>query len=359
MLNNDGIDAIMANGNEAVFWAAVGNGPLAGDQTSDQRRQLVLGPPAEGVIEVTNTPLQFTATPLLGASHALFFSDEVAGVFYGSEAINGPQQFNDLGTYRLSNLRMILRRTQQPPSEWPDATNTGIAGVGLTLGDLTPSNGFTAVSGETYQNLRVTGTITVPAGRNNVTIRNCYFTPGFWGIDGDGSQNLLIEDCTFVGGGDSGIACGINTTIRRCNISGAPDGIKGKGGAVIEDCYIHDLFVDFEDPHNDGIQFMDIASGTRPIVVRHNWIESPDTSCIAMFAGQVGSSSIGILIENNHFIGGGYNIYWPGSFATNVQCLNNEFGNYGFGPSTDWFTHPTNVWSGNINHVTGLPVDPS
>lgn len=258
---------------------------------------------------------------------------------------------------RLQRTQPVVSQSQ--PSEWPDATNTGIAGVGLTAGNLTSSGGFTAANGATYQNLHVTGTITVPSGRNNVIIRRCLIECEFWGVDGYGSNGLLIEDCTFVGGGDAGIATGFNSTVRRCNISGAPDGMKAQGGAVIEDCYIHDLYTGGSDPHNDGMQFMSITGGSRGIEVRHCWIHSPDTSCIAMFSGQVGSSSAGITIENNYFTGPGYCIYVPGTYATNVQVLNNVFGTWGYGPVSDWWSGGSgNVWSGNTRASNGATVNP-
>lgn len=103
-LNTAGINALLDDGNEAVFWVAVGDGDTAGDQTSNQRVQATLGSPSGGVITVTNTPLQFTGTPAAGATHALFFSASTSGTFYGFKALTGDQAFNAAGEYDIDTL---------------------------------------------------------------------------------------------------------------------------------------------------------------------------------------------------------------------------------------------------------------
>lgn len=263
----------------------------------------------------------------------------------------------------------VAKRRILPPSSWPDATNTGIAGVGLTPDDLTlhGSDWVNIPANTTFQNYRVNGMLRVSTA--NVIIRNCYINSNdFWGVDADGSTNLLIEDCTFIGT-VQGNACvldgGGGGTYRRLNISGAQDGAKMNTNALMEDCYIHDLSSTAES-HNDGIQF-GTANG---ITIRHNYIDSRDTSAILMGGGEARVRAINCLIENNYLNGGGYNFYGPtapdggtnvsGGPSVNIQVLNNTFGPiFGNGRVTQWEAglDNSNVFSGNVDHL-GAPVNP-
>lgn len=103
-LNNAGLDAILNDGNEAVVWAALGDGPLATDQTSNERIQLTLGTPTDGIITVTNVPLAFTGTPSAGATHVLLFTAQTGGTFLGSETLIGDQAYNATGDYEVTSL---------------------------------------------------------------------------------------------------------------------------------------------------------------------------------------------------------------------------------------------------------------
>lgn len=102
-LNTAGINAVLEDGNEAVFWVGVGSGPTAGDQTSAQRRQLASSV-AGGVITATGVPYSYTGTPGAAATHALFFSASTGGTFYGYDALSGDQAFNAAGAYDITAL---------------------------------------------------------------------------------------------------------------------------------------------------------------------------------------------------------------------------------------------------------------
>lgn len=102
-LNTAGINAVLEDGNEAVIWVAIGDGPTAGDQTSAARVQLTSSV-AAGVITATGVPYAFTGTPLDGATHALLFSAATAGTFYGFDALTGDAAFNAEGDYELTAL---------------------------------------------------------------------------------------------------------------------------------------------------------------------------------------------------------------------------------------------------------------
>jgi hypothetical protein len=102
-LNTAGITALLEDGNEAVYWVAVGDGPTSGDQTSNERIQLASSV-AGAVITATNVPMVFTGAALAGATHALLFSAESGGTFYGFDALAGDQAFNAAGAYRITAL---------------------------------------------------------------------------------------------------------------------------------------------------------------------------------------------------------------------------------------------------------------
>lgn len=102
-LNTAGINAFLEDGNEAVVWVAIGDGPTSADQTSAQRRQLASSV-AGGVITATGVPYSFTGTPADGATHALFFSASTGGTFYGFDALSGDQAFNASGAYDITAL---------------------------------------------------------------------------------------------------------------------------------------------------------------------------------------------------------------------------------------------------------------
>lgn len=102
-LNTAGITAILDDGNEAAIYVAIGNGAAAGNQTSNERRQLASSVTG-GVITATGVPYAFTGTAGAGATHALLFSASSGGTFLGSQALTGDQTFNASGAYNLTAL---------------------------------------------------------------------------------------------------------------------------------------------------------------------------------------------------------------------------------------------------------------
>ena len=101
-LNQAGITAILTAGEAAVVWVGIGNGSGSGNQTSNERRQLIWDAAAGVLTADTDPALAFTGTPGAGASHGLFFSAEVAGTFYGSQALTGDATFNAAGQYSVT-----------------------------------------------------------------------------------------------------------------------------------------------------------------------------------------------------------------------------------------------------------------
>ena len=110
-LNNAGLDALLNDGNEAVFWGAIGSGSASGNENSAARVQLTLGAPSAGVITVTNVPLAFTGTPSAAATHLLLFSASTAGTFYGFDALTGDQAYNAAGAYEVTAATVTATAT--------------------------------------------------------------------------------------------------------------------------------------------------------------------------------------------------------------------------------------------------------
>lgn len=102
-LNTAGINALLEDGNEATLYVAIGDGPTAADQASNERRQ-VTSSVASGIITATGVPYSYTGTANAAATHALLFSASTGGTFYGYDALSGDQAFSAEGTYQLTAL---------------------------------------------------------------------------------------------------------------------------------------------------------------------------------------------------------------------------------------------------------------
>jgi hypothetical protein len=112
-LNNAGLDALLNDGNEAVFWAALGSGSAEDNENSNERIQLTLGAPSGGVITVTNVPLAFTGTPAAAVTHVLLFNQEspIGDTFYGFEPLTGDAAYNAEGDYEVTAFTITATST--------------------------------------------------------------------------------------------------------------------------------------------------------------------------------------------------------------------------------------------------------
>lgn len=198
-------------------------------------------------------------------------------------------------------------------SAWPSASTTGVPS-GTTL---TPhGSDFTTTSdSETVEELDVDGWIIVI--HDNVTVQSCQAHKIRIGADDSSvnATNCLVQDCTLVGTGGSGIT-GVDilaggggdadgAIVRRCDISGVENGfdLSAVADILIEDNYLHDLAFIGGDPHVDGIQ----CPGAGPdITISHNYIDglSPVVSSCTTW-----SNATGVTIINNKLVGGTSIIY--------------------------------------------------
>lgn len=110
-LNADGLKAWNDDGNDGVWWAAIGSSTTSGSQTSTGRVQVTWGTPttaSPSVVSATNIPMAFTGTPAAGATNVLLFSASSGGTFYGFQALTGDSAFNAAGSYELTGLTVTL-----------------------------------------------------------------------------------------------------------------------------------------------------------------------------------------------------------------------------------------------------------
>lgn len=258
-----------------------------------------------------------------------------------------------------------LRKTASARA-WPDATNTG------TTGNLTNSTiASTSDSGQLIQNLHILNSFQV--NHNNVTLRNCKISGTTWyTLLCNFHTGLIIEDCEIDGRGrqgnsGQGIVAVAGSTVRRCNVWNAGDGIIPGNNTTVEDCWIHDLYAlpQFE-PHvdtfqcqgeqrnltirnnsmtcghiidagwqNAGIYFTGVNGVIENILVEHNKIDQ-DQAFFAVYAVKNSGGGAypqwnvsGIRFRDNFFVPGRHgvgNIYpTPSGFETRIlEWTNNR-----------------------------------
>lgn len=228
---------------------------------------------------------------------------------YTTAARGGPMFLGSRGNPRSTGLA------------WPSASNTGVPS-GTVLTSYTGPSTITT-DGTIIDSKTITSCIVIQA--DDVVIRKCRIVSGgcFFNIlnEFDQGQRLLVQDCEIDGLNNLSGDCSANVchaTLRRCNLHGTVDGMKVGDGVTVEDCYIHDLYVDLvADTHNDGIQSL----GTDDLTIRHNTIICPagGTSAIILSTGSA-SDMRNILIDNNLLAGGGYTVY--GGYQSGVDDVN-------------------------------------
>jgi len=249
--------------------------------------------------------------------------------------------------------------------DFPDATNVGLAGVGLVHGDLTDS-GITATSsnGEVLEDLDL-ASLTVQ--HDNVTIRRCRIQDtGLWIVHtGNAPLNLTIEDCDIAALGSTpnvdryiliGEGASDGLTVQRCNLSGAENIIRptGADNIVIRDNFIHSFSSPKAEPHYDGIEILSSGGSGHLIEHNHIYLDQNDTGTVN-YTPEGSSSASNITVRNNRLRGGGYTLYFrddqTSGSITNVVVTHNRLGTGSFG----YYSIDTGVgitWSDNIDDIT-------
>jgi|GEM_PF-5252155 len=119
--------------------------------------------------------------------------------------------------------------------------HVGIAGAGLTYGDLTPTsnNISSSADGEIIEGWDVTdGRITV--NHNNVIVRNCRVNAtGDYGIHVNGGSGSRVEWCEIYGSDSASLYLETpGNSAYRCRIEDAVDSVKIGTDWVLTECYI-------------------------------------------------------------------------------------------------------------------------
>jgi len=369
-LNTAGLTALLDDGNDAVLYFAIGDGPTSADEVSSGRLSVTLGAPdGDSVIAGTNLPLDFEGPNGGTASHLLVFSALTDGTFYGSVPLDGDTLFSPSGRLQITELTLTGSVPTGVPGGFPDATNTGLAGVGLTESDLslyTGPGGYSGSAVVTLERLLINDDIRV-YDSVNITLIECKIN-GHIDIDST-LATLTMIDCHVDAGTWSNAAVGFqNMTITRCNIEGGITAVNASVNVTVTDSYLHGQQISPTGPdHAGGF----LCSGGHDITLTHNTIV-----CDVLDNGFGGGPSnnlnlfgdfaplLDITIDNNYFpvTAGGYSVslgHNPGAnfgdnptnitFTDNVLERDPITGKGGvFGTVTSYLDANGNVYSNNV-----------
>ncbi len=238
-----------------------------------------------------------------------------------------------------------------PSGAFPDATTTGVP-RGMVLkksAGLKIKNSGAVIAG-----LDITGVVSIVA--KGVTLKNCRINAngGYFAIDSDG-YDTTIQDCEIFNAQNSAVLCK-GGQVLRCDMHHCDNGVTTQGGDLIQDCYIHDLGYT-PTAHVDGVS---IQAGSGQIV-RHNHIESWDTSCVFIKDDFTPISEI--VIDGNRLINtpGKMTAFCVYSDArgdhggiSGVQFINNimQRGNGGYAS----IERNSPVWINNMDYLTGRQI---
>jgi hypothetical protein len=276
--------------------------------------------------------------------------------------------YNAAGDSAYSNTASATTPAAPAAGARPEASNTGLAVAGLGEAELQVVSGqYVARAGEVLEGKNFRGGVVVPAGADNVVIRNCLVSGGQYGIQSSaGARNLLVENTEIRGSSSKGLLVHY-ATLRRLYIHDVgSDGmfIHDGGNVLVEYCYITRCGKDNPTDHTDGIQVHTPGSN---IVIRYNHINLPASAYDGGWAGTWGllnscivfQSDWGAIsdsrIEGNWLYGGGYTVRLEekgGYQITGITVAGNRFGrDYEYAPlgriETPGFTWADNVWDDN------------
>jgi len=253
-----------------------------------------------------------------------------------------------------------LRNCLPHPSAcgYPDGTNTGVPpGTALRVsGSLTLSTPGQVVTG-----LDVRGSIVVTA--SNVVIKNSRVRD----VDNDAAiivrgnvHGVIISHVEIDGGKQTPSVVGISGsgfTADAVNIHGTADGIDAGDNVVVQNSWIHDLWVAPGD-HTDGVQ---TAGGSNLLIV-HDTIDAtgaPTNSAVIMGAdlGDLSNTQLRDCLLD----GGTYTVYAgadPGNSSGIITIANNRYGDHAqYGPNS-FRASPDGaiVFTGNVWDASGAPL---
>ena len=223
------------------------------------------------------------------------------------------------------------------------ATNTGIAGIGLTRSQLTPSGSITvSTPGAVVSNMLVSGTLTVAA--DNVTISGCQ-------VENSGSaafcivvqaSNCTIQNCTVVPPGVAGSASaymgvvaqiGGGLIIRSCDISYCENNVSlnnDGGSTLIETSFLHDAS-NVLNPlgHRDCIE---VYAGVNVNIRKNKLLHPTGETSVVNIAPWSGNASVITCNVDDNYIDGGHMHFVDDLQSTgviqNVRVRRNDMGGH-------------------------------
>lgn len=262
-------------------------------------------------------------------------------------------------------------------SHTPESTSVGLSAPPSGAGTLpgvtrtTYSGGMTVGANTLIENknINVTPGDALNCNGANIRIINCrILCNDYYAINGDfpATTGLIVDHCYIDGAGIGGNSCvltGDNWTITNCDLRGFENGVMVQGGTgLFEGNYVHLLDnIASGSPHVDGVQIMGPANG---VIIRGNWIESYDTSCI--FCKGTGGAVQNVTIEGNTLINDpvrGPTAYTVNSESFNFPVSGTIIRNNRMQPGFSGAYYNTSgggatpSGSGNINYDTGNPVN--
>lgn len=241
----------------------------------------------------------------------------------GTGGNNGSQPANGNGGTTEIKKNCIA---QPSACGYPDASTTGYKRTGVSLstngitineeGDFIIEDDNTVIDSK-----RIDGCVIIRA--KNVTIRrslitNCQAYYNIWlqELPGGGNRdtsNFLMEDVEVDGNRVFTNAAlvddnGRGMTVRRMDMHDVADGPHPGENWLIEDSYIHDMYVCADECHTDSIQ----SAGAINVTLRHNTIlNNPANNgtggknAVVRIATEQGPVS-GFVVDNNLLDGGNY-----------------------------------------------------
>lgn len=366
------------------WYAAVGDGPGVGDQTSDARVPWGWSV-TDGVVSALDLPYTFTGAPGGAVTHLLVFSAASGGAFYGSVAL-AASAFGSTGRYRITALTLAGApgSALAPIAPYALGTEVGVpTGTVLTpsLGTGTndgteqitlvhPVSGDEAVIEATlFQSRSWDGVLTINPGPGQTFLfDSCSFTAeaANWVVEviedngvPDQMQPLVVfRNCTFEGQSSSGRALlGPYTWVIDSHLAGAADGWQGGVYAVGIGSNIIGGDDGGPDPHADGWQITGAGHSTV-----YRCFVSAGTGPGASSALRVGTEFSAVTDVQVHYCGldrGGYPLQMGGAadkLITGVSVVGNRWTRTdGFGPADLVFVE-LDEWTDNA-YVDGEPIE--
>ncbi len=242
-----------------------------------------------------------------------------------------------------------------------NATNTGIAGAGLTVGDLTSQAGTTyATNNQTVTGRRFTSPVVISA--DGVTLSNCLFD--FAGGSATRAlrvtgNNATLNNLTIATNGASSyyhsiLIEGNGCTVYRCDLSQAENVIEDDGdNTLILESFLHNA----QAISNPGghVDVIEVYGGNNHTYRRCRLGDaSLDVTATINIAPWFGSSSVaGVLIEDCFIDGGNAHVLvdlQSTGTITNVKVVRNIMGGH---TSTGVFGRYTPLQNSDSRAITG------